>query len=144
MDRYVRQFRYGNERSGPSLDAFWLDGSMQISADEQVRFLREFYFEKLGVSSRATGIVKDILVHERRGSHVLSAKTGTCDGPTQDTIGWLVGYVEGPEGTHVYALNVSGKTWDDVDRAWRFEILGKMLGELGIWPATGAEGPAQE
>jgi beta-lactamase class D len=144
MGRYVRQFRYGNEQTGPSLDSFWLDGAITISADEQVRFLRDFYFEKLGVSSRSTRIVKEILVHERSGDHVLSAKTGTCDGPGQDTMGWVVGYVERGEDTHFYALNVSGKTLGDVDRAWRFEILGKMLGALRLWPAPGAAGTAPE
>jgi beta-lactamase class D len=55
-----------------------------------------------------------------------------------------VGYVERGEDTHFYVLNVSGRTLGDVDRAWRFEILGKMLGELRLWPASGAADTAPE
>lgn len=134
MQRYLTQFEYGNQSIGGSLDSFWLDGDIAVSADEQVKFLRAFYEEKLGVSPRTTRIVKDILVHERSGDYVLSAKTGTGDSADGTAIGWLVGYVQHDTGVHYYAFNVSGKTYDDIGRTWRFETLKKMLSDLRLWP----------
>lgn len=134
MQRYVNQFHYGNQNIGGDLDSFWLDGAITISADEQVRFLRAFYHGDLGVSKRTTEIVKDILVHEREGHHVLSAKTGTGDGTGGGSLGWIVGYVERAEDVHFYAFNVSGKTFEDIEREWRFEALKQMLHALSLWP----------
>jgi beta-lactamase class D len=134
MQRYVNQFHYGNQNIGGGLDSFWLDGSIAISAEEQVRFLRAFYHGDLGVSDRTTGIVKDILVHERAGQHVLSAKTGTGDGSEGGSLGWVVGYVERGEDVHFYAFNVSGKTFEDIERQWRFDALKQMLHALALWP----------
>ena len=133
MQKYVRQFEYGNQSIGGNLDSFWLDGDIAISADEQVKFLRAFYDEKLGVSPRTTEIVKDILIHQRSRGYVLSAKTGTGDSPDGTAIGWIVGYVQHDADVHFYAFNVSGNTYDDIDRTWRFEVLEKMLSALEIW-----------
>lgn len=134
MQRYVNQFHYGNQDIGGGLDSFWLNGSIAISADEQVQFLRAFYQGRLGVSDRTTDIVKDILVHERAGQHVLSAKTGTGDGSDGGSLGWIVGYVERGKEVHFYAFNVSGKTFDNIEREWRFEALKQMLHALSLWP----------
>lgn len=132
MQRYVVRFRYGNQTVGDNLDSFWLAGPIAISADEQVRFLRDFYDGKLGVSSRTTDIVKEILVRERDGDRVLSGKTGTGDGPGGTALGWIVGYVEQGEAVHFYAFNVTGRSYQDVDRSWRFQALKAMLAALGI------------
>ncbi|MBW2523837.1 MAG: class D beta-lactamase [Deltaproteobacteria bacterium] len=134
MGRYVRQFRYGNQSIEGSIDSFWLDGEIAISADGQVRFLRDLYHGRLGVSSRTTEIVKEILVRERRGDHTISAKTGTGGAPSGGALGWLVGYVEHGSDVHFFAFQVEGTTYDDIDATWRFERLTTMLAQLGIWP----------
>lgn len=133
MQQHVDRFRYGNRELGEQLDAFWLDGALTISADEQVAFLRSFHAEELGVSPRTTEIVKDILVHTRRDDRTLSAKTGTGKIADGTAIGWLVGYVERGEDVHFFAFNVSGPTFDDIPRTWRQETVERMLAELGLW-----------
>ncbi len=135
MGRYVRQFRYGNQSLEGSIDSFWLDGGIAISADEQVRFLRDLYDERLGVSSRTTKIVKAIMVRERRGDHIISAKTGTGDASNGGALGWLVGYVEHSSDVHFFAFHVEGTTSDGINSTWRFKCVTTMLTKLGLWPA---------
>lgn len=140
MDRHVRQFRYGNQSIEGSIDSFWLNGAIAISADEQVRFLRDLVHERLGVSPRTTKIVKEIMVREHRGAHILSAKTGTGDAPDGGALGWLVGFVEHGSDVHFFAFHVVGPTYDAIGSAWRVEKVTTMLTLLGIWPANGPGG----
>ncbi len=82
MKNYLAKFEYGNQDISGGLaskrmfEAFWLNNSLKISADEQIEFLRRFYDEKLSVSKRSTDIVKQILVLEDAPSYKLSGKTG--------------------------------------------------------------------
>ena len=101
MQRALARMDYGNRDISAGLDRFWLDNSLQISADEQVVFLESFYTEKLGFSPRSTQIVKHILVLEHGADYRLSAKTGS----NGKGLGWLVGYVEKGGRTWVFALN---------------------------------------
>src|SRR3989442_826886 len=52
--RFVRQFKYGNEDTRGGLSEmgrlFWVDGTLRISANEQVAFLRRFYEGRVGLS----------------------------------------------------------------------------------------------
>jgi beta-lactamase class D len=135
MERYLKRFGYGNMAIGAGLDSFWLDGTLQISAEEQVRFLRDFHFGRLGISARSTAIVREILVHERSGEYVLRAKTGTGGGEAgKPAIGWIVGTVERGTDVHFYAFNVSAPTTAAIERQWRFGVLRDMLSKLGLWP----------
>jgi len=138
MERYVRQFGYGNQSIGGKLDSFWLDGDIAISADEQVRFLRDLYDGRLGVSARATTIVKDIMVRERRGAHVLSAKTGTGNAPGGGVLGWLVGFVEQGSDVSFFAFHVVAPTSEEIGPTWRVTTVTTLLAQLELWPAGGS------
>jgi len=59
MQEFVRRFEYGNRNASGRVDNFWLDGTLAISADEQVEFLRRLYAGQLPVSRRSTDIVKE-------------------------------------------------------------------------------------
>ena len=43
MQNYVDRFAYGNQDISSQLDKFWLNGSLKISALEQVDFLQRIY-----------------------------------------------------------------------------------------------------
>jgi beta-lactamase class D len=103
MKKYVRSFDYGNQDVSGAIDNFWLNGTLKISADEQVEFLKKFYTERLPVSKRSARIVKDILVLEKTPAYTLSGKTG--GGPIAEGtyIGWFVGYLEADGNAFVFA-----------------------------------------
>src|SRR5687767_10332832 len=133
--QFVERVRYGNgETSGgiePPGNPFWVDGSLRISANEQVDFLRRFYEGRLGLSERTTKLTKEIMVAEERPSWRLSAKTGACQPAGAETSNWYVGYVEKGRTTYYFALQI-GAT--DYGRAYsqRVPIARAILTELGI------------
>ena len=66
--RFLQQFEYGAGTLSGGLDKmgspFWVDGSLIISADEQVEFLRRFYEGRLGLSERTTQLTRSIMLAE--------------------------------------------------------------------------------
>ena len=79
MERYVRDFRYGNADASGPIDQFWLGSSLQISAFEQVDFLKQLVAQQLPVSERRIdqvqhGLKPGILGESRQSScHIGSA-----------------------------------------------------------------------
>ena len=131
--KYVSDFNYGNKDTSGGLDSFWLNGAIAISADEQISFLRRFYEERLGVSAKSTAVVKDIMIRDRADKVIFSAKTGTGVGDDGSTLAWLVGYVEGNNSVHYFALNVTSSE-DDVGPDWRISTVQAVLASQGLWP----------
>jgi len=43
MKYYIKLNHYGSEDISGSIDKFWLDGGLKISADEQIEFLKKIY-----------------------------------------------------------------------------------------------------
>ncbi len=135
MKNYLAQFEYGNQDISGGLaskrmfEAFWLNNSLKISADEQIEFLRKFYDEKLSVSKRSTEIVKQILVQEESAEYKLSAKTGG-GWNNGKALGWYVGYVETKDNTIFFALNLDGENYAAI-RDKRIELTKQILSEMG-------------
>jgi len=132
MQSYVDRFGYGNQNISGGIDRFWLTGGLRISADEQVDFLRRFYFGKLGVSDRTTDAVKELLVLEQTPHYRLSGKTGWVElgNPSAPQVGWFVGYLERDERVYFFALNIDIKK--NKDAAARLSITKAVLHDLGL------------
>lgn len=131
MKKYVADFQYGNQDISGGLDRFWLGNSLQISADEQVRFLKAFYGGELGLSKRTTDIVKEIIVLEATPSYRLSGKTGGGPLPGGKALGWFVGYVEKEGNVYFFATNLEGADYMAVRDA-RISLTRRILAELGL------------
>lgn len=133
MQTYVTNFNYGNTDISSGIDNFWLNGSLEISAFEQVEFLKKFYTGKLPVSLLSTESVKSILIQESKEDYTLSYKTGagTIDTETNYALGWLVGYVEKQGNVYYFAMNIEGISFEDV-LAPRVEITKSILREPNI------------
>lgn len=131
MQKYLNSLNYGNKIIGENVDSFWLDNSLQISADEQVEFMKKLHEYKLPFSKRTIGIVKNIMSEEKYSKSVLKYKTGTGKKTTGEFIGWLVGYIEKENNVYLFAFNVDGETFDDVVKI-RAELARKILKQLKI------------
>src|SRR5262249_44213651 len=57
--RYLERFDYGNRDSSSGLTTFWIGGSLQISPEEQLRFLQKLYGDRLPVHAPARAIVRE-------------------------------------------------------------------------------------
>ena len=114
MASYMQKFHYGNLDISSGLDNFWLNGSLKISALEQVYFLRALKNNDFALSEASIGRLKDLMFVEEGGRYQLFAKTGT--GPIGEGvyIGWYVGFVENNKGTFYFAFNLEGKTFQEV------------------------------
>ena len=143
--RYTAAFArepYGNSAMGDSLDAFWLDGSLQISAMEEVRFVDRLRTGTTGFSDAAEATVRSIVpvLAERAGAHGpvrLLGKTGVGNRPAAADLGWLVGWVErnaADGGPVVFALNAeAARAGFEVVPA-RLRITTAILESEGILP----------
>ena len=133
MKTYVRKFQYGNADISSGVDAFWLSGSLRISAMEQIEFLKKFYNNNLGISEKTTHAVKSILVQEKTDTHIISGKTGggNPDNDTTRVLGWLVGYVEKGNEVVFFALNIDGKSFSDIMSS-RMEITKAVLKKIHV------------
>ena len=108
--QYLARFEYGNRDASSGLETFWLGGSLLISPDEQEAFLVRLYENELPVSAAAMKAVRATLVQppgvivNASGEHsfaapwpngtVLSAKTGSADDESGQSVRWLVGHIE--------------------------------------------------
>ena len=96
---------YGNEKVGPQLTTFWLEGDLRISAYEQVDFLRKLVLRQFPFKEASYDLLKRIMVIEQADSYTLSGKTGWAT-KTDSPVGWIVGYVETKNGTWLFATNI--------------------------------------
>jgi beta-lactamase class D len=131
MQKLVDTVDYGNRDISGPIDRFWLNGTIKISADEQIRFLKKYYLGKLGFSKETTAAVKEIMIREKTDEYTFSAKTGGGDVKNGHAIGWYVGYVEREGNVYFFALNIDGSSFSGI-KAKRIEITRRVLKTLGI------------
>lgn len=134
MKKFVTAFEYGNRDISGGIDQFWLSGSLRISADEQIAFLRKLAADKLPVSQRTLDIVKNITVLEETPEYTLHGKTGWAQSTDKD-LGWLVGWVEKDKNIYFYAMNIEAvEPAKETFAQARHTILRAILHELNIIP----------
>ena len=133
MSGYMEKFDYGNADISSGVDSYWLNGSLQISAMEQVNFLRRFHTGTLDVSPEVTAAVKTILVRDSEEAYTFSHKTGTgtIDQETRTAIAWLVGYVERDGNVYFFAFNMEAPNFNEAVNV-RMQIATNVLTHLGI------------
>jgi len=121
---YLEAFEYGNKIIGADKSSFWLNGSLQITAMEQIMFLRKLYNNALPISLKSMQIVKEIMHVEDEHYFELYAKSGFSG-----LIGWYVGYIRVQKGVYFFALNADVKK---EQLPLRKQIVLESLQALGI------------
>nr|AMP48063.1 classD [uncultured bacterium] len=127
--QYLRALNYGEWREPFVATTFWLDGSLQISALEQVNFLRRVYRRELPLSDHAYETLKHIMLVEQGNTYTLWAKTGWAARVTPP-VGWYVGYVETPTDVWVFATNIELR--DEKDLELRQKLTRSALQVKGV------------
>lgn len=102
---YLKQSGYGELKSKFSATTFWLEGSLQISALEQINFLRQVVHQQLPFSQMAYETLKQIMLVKKTSTYSLWAKTGWATMVKPPT-GWYVGYIETSRDVWLFALNM--------------------------------------
>ncbi|MEG6615021.1 penicillin-binding transpeptidase domain-containing protein [Peptococcaceae bacterium 1198_IL3148] len=106
MKKYITENEYGNQDiSKGNIDDFWLDqGSLKISALEQISFLEKLCTNSLSFDQQVQQDVKEIMVIKKIGNTEFAGKTGS----SQNGFGWFVGYLKNGDQIKVFATNVEG------------------------------------
>ncbi len=128
---YLHDFDYGNENPSGIPDRFWLAGLLRISANQQVDFLRRFYYYRLPVDKNTIDIVKNIIIVDKQDSCKLSGKTGGALMTDNDYIMWFVGYLEKGDNKWFYAMNFKSDNFAKTAKA-RYLITKDILHYLKL------------
>ena len=126
---YLHKLAYGKLHEPFELTTFWLDGSLVISAIEQVEFLKNLYRHYLPFRKSSYEILQKIMLVEKTPAFTIYAKTGWVTRTTPQ-IGWYVGYVETPNDVWFFATNLD--VHNDKDLAIRQKLTRDVLQEKGI------------
>jgi beta-lactamase class D len=129
MNEWVTRLGYGNTSIGDTVDRFWLDGPLEISAVEQTQFLARFASGKLPIRAETVAAVKEVTQIEKTGEVTLHGKTGWCMSTDPD-VGWWVGWVE-RDGRFVAAFALNIDVLEKSDAAKRLPIGRACLKALG-------------
>ena len=122
---YLRDSNYGNADPSASRGDYWVDGSLRISAVEQVAFLRSLYRNALPFKVEHQRLVKDLMIRQATSEWILRAKTGW-----EGRYGWWVGWVEAHEGAVFFALNIdTPRRMEDLPK--REQIVRAVLRSMG-------------
>lgn len=143
MQNYLADFGYGNRFIGERIDTFWLDNSLLISMQEQIEFLRKFYFYELPASKKNIDVVKKIMSSEIYDGTLLKYKTGGGRKENGEWIGWLVGYIEketksNSKNVFFFALNVDGKSFNEVSNL-RMKLAKEFFTKMNLIPKRNGE-----
>lgn len=105
--QWLERFDYGNRDTSGPISMYWINGTLRISPDEQLAFVKKFYDAALPVSKLSMEQVKSAMyqapgtVENARGVHPLdaqwrqgirlSSKTGATTIASGESVSWLVG-----------------------------------------------------
>lgn len=134
MQDFVNSIDYGNKDISGGITTFWLGSSLEISAVEQVGFLKKMLLGKLPVSKRSVEIVKNCMLTRTTEKGEIFGKTGTRGTGasfTDTNLGWFVGFVENKQqGTFVFAVNITGGQNPSGTKAKN--IANAVLAQMGL------------
>ena len=131
MQEYLKNLQYGNEDISSGLDSFWLNGSMKISAMEQVQLLSKIYHNEMAFNDQALNTLKEVMLLETATNYRIYAKTGAGKVDDGSMLGWYIGFVENTKGVHFFALNFNSPTYAAM-KAKRTSLMKNHLKSAGI------------
>ena len=103
----IDSIKYGKGVVSANMNEFWKDGSLKITADEQLGLIKRVYFKELPFQKRSQEIFKKGMVKEENSNYKLSYLYAS-DSTKNNS--WVLGFEE--ENTHIYffVLHTTGKT----------------------------------
>ena len=126
---YLRKTAYGELREPFDETTFWLDGSLQISAIEQINFLKKVCLRTLPFSSHSYETLRQVMLVEQTPSYTMWAKTGWAT-RVKPQVGWYVGYIETPRDVWFFATNIEVR--DKQDLPLRQQLTRDALKAKGV------------
>lgn len=126
---YIKGLNYGHLPDTFDITQFWLDGTLKISAYEQIEFLKQLYQQALPFSQNSFNVLKKVMLAEKNENYAMYAKSGWAI-RVSSPVGWYVGYVVTKTGTWFFATNLAIK--DPKYLRLRKEITINSLKQIGV------------
>ena len=126
MQHWLDSIKYGSRIIKTRVDTFWLDNSLQISADEEMGLVKKLYFNQLPFQKRSQDIVKKMMLQEDNANYKLSYKTGWGFLQNGNALGWVVGWIEENRHPYFFVLNVEADHTTNLS-AIRVDLLKEIL-----------------
>jgi beta-lactamase class D len=131
-ERYLKclkEIGYGNMMTGKSVDSFWLDGDLRISAIEQIGVMRNILLKKYCFEDRHYATLKRLMTTDRTVDYTLYAKTGWTM-RVRPQIGWYVGFIETKGDTWIFVCDLDIEKPDQA--SFRKDLVYQALHETGV------------
>lgn len=125
MAEFVAKTEYGNGKIGGKVDKFWVWGPLEITANQQIGFLKRLETRTLPFSKQAQDATIGIMEARRGEGWVLRAKTGWALDP-KPAVGWYVGWLEKDDDVLFFAMNMDMLD-PKIHRQARIDIATKAL-----------------
>lgn len=133
MQYWLTKARYGNANLSGGIDLFWLKGSLRITPQQQIDFLRRLHANQLPFSQRSMDIVKKIMIEKQTDAYTIRSKTGWAM-PDNHHVGWYVGYIETSNNIYYFSTCVQ-KDGEVADmRKITIPITNQILNDLKVIP----------
>lgn len=114
VQNYVNVFDFGNKKLSGDFDIFWLSqGSIKVSAQEQVKFLARLWTNKVDIKKETVKLTREATFDRIINGQKIYGKTGTgcidegCINTPGRQLGWYVGIREHKGKSYAFALNFS-------------------------------------
>jgi beta-lactamase class D len=133
MQLWLDSLHYGNMQIGNHIDSFWLDNSLKISPDEQLGLVSRLYFDQLPFQKRTQQIVRDVMIRENNTQYKLSYKTGYAYDENNNSIGWVVGWIEENMHPYFFVTLVKAHGKDQSIIKSRLDITKNILKQYGFF-----------
>jgi beta-lactamase class D len=125
--------RYGKFTIGKNLDTFWLDNTLQVTADEELGLVKKLYFDQLPFFKSTQQMVKNVMLQEENANYKLSYKTGWGFQSNGRAIGWMVGWIEENRHPYFFALQLVAPNRQYDMKTVREAIFKKIMTDLGFF-----------
>lgn len=90
---WIDTIRYGNKMVKAPIDSCWMNGTLKVTPDEHVGFLKKMYFDNLPFSTRSQKIMRTLLVKQDKMQYRLFNTGGSIiDSGRQKYL--QIGYLE--------------------------------------------------
>lgn len=132
--KYLKEFDYGNQQIS-KVDTFWLDESLQITPEQEIKFLRKFFSYSISIPVSVIEKVKDIMTEETTDSYTLRCKTGWgTENKNNLWVGWWVGWVKTDSTVYYFATRIYKNKNEELGNflQCRKDITKQIFRDLGL------------
>lgn len=126
MQYWLDSLKYGNKNIGKDITQFWLNNELLLSPDEQMGLIKKLYFNKLPFQKRTQTIIKNLFSEEKKGNLQINYTTGYGFTPTNNALGWVIGWIIESNHPYFFVLNIEGDHTTNINQV-RENILNNIL-----------------